>query len=119
MENVHKYFVVDTSLLFDRAKVEQFSARCFVFNLLSRHRNVEIADYDLVSLLIEWRRKHFDCLEQRQLVSDFGCDLDERIEEMRRCLWDLMEVMPIDCVADLSTFRLSKSERFDLITQLT
>lgn len=58
MENVHKYIiVVDTSLPFDRAKVEQFSAGDYIV-LSSRHRDVVIADYgDLICLLIEWRSK--------------------------------------------------------------
>lgn len=101
MENVDKDIIVDTSLLFDRAKVEQFSAGRFSFNLLSRQWNVVIADYDLVGVLIERLRQQFDCFKEWQLVSNFSCDLYEWVEEMWRCLWNLLEIMPVDCVANL------------------
>lgn len=56
VENVNKQIVaVHTLLLFDRAKVEQFSAgAAFVLDLLSLHRNVgrAVAEHDLVFLQV-------------------------------------------------------------------
>lgn len=102
VKNVNKQIAVDTLLLLDRAKVEQFSTRrTLIVDLLPSKRNVLIGDHDLILLQIKWRSQQLNCLKQRQLVRYLCLDLNERIEQVRCCFRNLLEIVPINGVADL------------------
>jgi hypothetical protein len=80
-----------------------------------------VIEHDLVSLQIEWCCEQLDGFEEWEFVGDFSGDLDEGVEEMRSCFGYLLEVMPVDGIADLERnvlrepFEISKDIHLSLV----